>query len=654
MFCMVQMNGQTLKAYEKAGDEAMATQNYFGAYTYYKEGISIDTSVTRLKYKFGKAARQWLSYDEANEIFQKIDNKITSKLFSDFEYEWALTKITLGTYDEAIVLLKRYLKKSGIPQQSRKKAKKQLQACLNANQILKKPLDIDIKHLDKNINSPYSEFAAVEKDSILYFSALKFKSKSKEAYFSKILTTQNQEKARLAKKSINKPDLHNANVSFSQDGQFMYFTRCINLKEGGIRCEIYRRDLTEKRPKDELLPSTINLEGTTNTHPSIAFDENKKENVLFFVSDRVGGKGGLDIWMSTERKGKFTKPKNLGRNINTSGNEISPFFYNGSQELYFSSDEHIGLGGFDIYKTKKVNNTWQPPSNVGFPVNSSYNDTYYSLNENGANGYFSSNRKGSFSLSLRMCCYDIYTFQLKIEKEETIPNDTVLVQNELDTLKDFDAIINEELIEIKEKREEVTESFDDRLANMLPIALYFDNDKPDSKTLKTTTKKTYDKTYFEYYARKNTFVDEYTTGLESSLKSTVMYEVTDFFDYKVKAGYDKLALVTGLIATELQTGKQITIHIKGFTSPRASGDYNKNLSQRRISSVKNYFNQYEAGILLKYIKLGQLRVVELSFGETQSNTSISDDLKDRRNSIFSPSASLERRVEILQITTTNY
>ena len=205
MFCMVQMNGQTLKAYEKAGDEAMATQNYFGAYTYYKEGISIDTSVTRLKYKFGKAARQWLSYDEANEIFQKIDNKITSKLFSDFEYEWALTKITLGTYDEAIVLLKRYLKKSGIPQQSRKKAKKQLQACLNANQILKKPLDIDIKHLDKNINSPYSEFAAVEKDSILYFSALKFKSKSKEAYFSKILTTQNQEKARLAKKSINKP-----------------------------------------------------------------------------------------------------------------------------------------------------------------------------------------------------------------------------------------------------------------------------------------------------------------------------------------------------------------------------------------------------------------------------------------------------------------
>ena len=98
------MNAQTLKAYEKAGDEAMASQNYYSAYTYYKEGILIDTSVTRLKYKFGKAARQWLSYDETNETFQQIDNKTTSKLFPDFEYEWALTKMTLGEYDDAIVL----------------------------------------------------------------------------------------------------------------------------------------------------------------------------------------------------------------------------------------------------------------------------------------------------------------------------------------------------------------------------------------------------------------------------------------------------------------------------------------------------------------------------------------------------------------------
>ena len=82
-------------------------------------------------------------------------------------------------------------------------------------------------------------------------------------------------------------------------------------------------------------------------------------------------------------------------------------------------------------------------------------------------------------------------------------------------------------------------------------------------------------------------------------------------------------------------------------------DYNKNLSKRRISSVKNYLNQYEGSILLKYIKSGQLKLVELPFGETKSSTHISDDLKDRRNSIFSPSASSERRVEIVQITATN-
>lgn len=636
---------QTLKAYEKAGDEAMATQNYYGAYTYYKEAVIIDTSVTRLKYKFGKAARQWLSYDEANEAFQKIDNKNTSKLFPDFEYEWALTKMNLGEYNDAISLLKEYLKKGGIAQQNRKKAKTKLQACLNANKILENPIDVKIKHLDKNINSPYSEFAAIGKDSILYFSALKFKSKSKskEEYFSKILVSQNDEKVHLAKYGINKPDVHNANVSFSQDGKFMYFTRCTNLKEGGIRCKIYRRDLSEKRPKDELLPNNINLEGTTSTQPSIAFDEERGENILYFVSDRTGGKGGLDIWMSIERDGKFLNPKNLGKNINTIGNEISPFFHQESKKLFFSSDEHIGLGGFDIYETKKVNNSWLKPTNIGYPINSSYNDTYYSLDQNGTDGYFSSNRKGALSLTSRMCCYDIYSFKLKIAEELTVPNDTIFVQIDKDTLPDFD-------VAIEEKTEVIIETFDNKLAKLLPIALYFDNDKPDSRTLKTTTRKSYDETYFDYYERKDLFIKEYTTGLESSMKSTLTYEVSDFFDYKVKLGYDKLALVTGLLEAELKTGKQITIHIKGFTSPRASSDYNKNLSKRRISSVRNYLNQYNGGVLLNYVNSGQLKLLELPFGETKSSSNISDNLNDKRNSIFSPSASQERRVEIVQIT----
>jgi hypothetical protein len=433
----------------------------------------------------------------------------------------------------------------------------------------------------------------------------------------------------------------------------MYFTRCVNLKEGGIRCKIYRRDLTQKRPKDELLTNLINLEGTTSTHPSIAFDKKNKEDILFFVSDREGGKGGLDIWMSVERNGKFTKPKNLGKNINTSGNEISPFFHHKSEQLYFSSDEHIGLGGFDIYKTKKVNNAWEKPSNLGFPLNSSFNDTYYSLNENSLKGYFSSNRKGSLSLTSRMCCYDIYSFQIKrMETEEvTIPNDTVFVQNEVDTLKKVTVVKEDkEIIEIEGKTKRITESFDSKLAKILPISLYFDNDKPDSRSLSVISKKTYDETYIEYYARKEVFVEEYTAGLESSLKTSVRYEVEDFFDYKVKAGYNKLSLVTGLLAAELESGKQIEIHIQGFTSPRASSHYNENLSKRRISSVKNYLSQYQGGILLKYIKTDQLKVIELPFGETKSDINISDDLEDRKKSIFSLEASAARKVEILQIT----
>ena len=125
-----------------------------------------------------------------------------------------------------------------------------------------------------------------------------------------------------------------------------------------------------------------------------------------------------------------------------------------------------------------------------------------------------------------------------------------------------------------------------------------------------------------------------------------------FFDNKVQKGYDHLFLFSNILLKRLNDGDQVEIFLKGFTSPRAKTDYNLYLSKRRISCVRNHFKTYADGIFQTYLKSGQLIISEKPFGETTASQGISDDLDDQRNSIYSVEASVERRVEIVEIKRT--
>jgi len=99
-----------------------------------------------------------------------------------------------------------------------------------------------------------------------------------------------------------------------------------------------------------------------------------------------------------------------------------------------------------------------------------------------------------------------------------------------------------------------------------------------------------------------------------------------------------------------QIGNELyEIFIKGYTSPRAQSDYNLALGKRRVASARLHFEQWREGVLQPYINSGQLKIAEVSFGETRSATGISDDLTDERGSIYSPAAARERRVEIVSV-----
>ncbi len=133
----------------------------------------------------------------------------------------------------------------------------------------------------------------------------------------------------------------------------------------------------------------INKDGYSFGYPALSANG----QILYFASDMPGGQGGMDIWMCARSGDDWGIPQNLGKPINTPGDEISPFVA-ADGTLYFASDWHVGFGGLDLFFAKPNGKTFQQPQNMGVPVNSGYDDFCLVETSNGKHLYFTSNRPG--------------------------------------------------------------------------------------------------------------------------------------------------------------------------------------------------------------------------------------------------------------------
>ena len=183
----------------------------------------------------------------------------------------------------------------------------------------------------------------------------------------------------------------------------------------------------------------------------------------------------------------------------------------------------------------------------------------------------------------------------------------------------------------------------------LPVVLYYDNDRPNRRSISKTTKKTYSDTYFPYISRKEEFKTRFGKPLRGEAKVIADQNLEYFFEDDVKLGFNKLNQFFTSLEKELMKGKSVEISIKGFASPLASNTYNQALSQRRIKAVINEIHKFNNGSLVKFLFNEGLLIKDVSYGEESASKGISDDSRDRRNSIYSVDASKERRVEIINV-----
>ena len=188
------------------------------------------------------------------------------------------------------------------------------------------------------------------------------------------------------------------------------------------------------------------------------------------------------------------------------------------------------------------------------------------------------------------------------------------------------------------------------LDDLLPLTLYFDNDYPDPKSREITTGSNYEALYAAYYRKKREFMANYTEGVEIADIKPKTQEIVHFFDNELKGNYDTLGVFSETLIKYLQRNNTAVISIRGYASPLAATDYNINLGRRRVDCVMNHFATYRDGMLIRYIENGSLILKEVSFGEDKANSNISENPEDRKNSVYSPAASRERKVQIVKIT----
>ena len=621
----VNLKAQSQKQLVKNGDKLIEEfGDHYGASLWYKKALDIDSTYLDIVFKYAEALRGYNDYAKAESKYFYIYKKDRGRLFPLAPFWYSMMLKYNGKYADAKKSFKRAKRFFSKARKSYYylKIMNEIKSCEKAIKIMRDSIPVDIKNMGNEINTYSSELGGtLLNDSTVIYSSLR--DEKMEANYMVVDTSmylvrlfQGSKHGDLWKidtklgENINEPGYHIANGFLNSTGDVFYYNRCTR----DFNCRIFAINYTNGKWETPYEVENVNIDGYTTTQPSIAVVEGKE--ILLFSSNRPGGEGMKDLWFSRKAaNGKFQKPANLGNKINSIEDEITPFYNPKDSSLYFSSNWHYGLGGFDIFKAKTDFITFGKPENLGYPINTSTNDFYYNIRNNTA--LITSNRKGSYTKKGETCCNDIWVYEIP------------------DTIKPIYTTLEE-------------------LNRYLPVKLYFHNDHPNPRTTDTLTELNYMTTYKGYTRLYNEYKREFTMGLKGNFKEDALLDIEDLFTENIDKGASDLALFTPLLVKELEAGKTVTLTIKGFASPLSKSDYNVNLTLRRVSSLINYLSEYENGLMLPYINGtaengANLIFIKVPFGEYQSIKTISDDIKDQRNSIYSPGAAFERKIEIIAI-----
>ncbi|PTX22339.1 outer membrane protein OmpA-like peptidoglycan-associated protein [Pontibacter mucosus] len=432
------LSGCGASQYLSKGDKRFGQEEYERAIQFYMQALGKANNAGEVNYKIAEAYRRSNRLAAAEPYYKAAIDANYRKEDAYFYYPLALK--ANGKYEEALRRMGEYVKVANNPQ-LRSMALRELENMQQLNEILGQGERFKVESLEA-LNTDASEFGPYVQGNELIFASTRGPGKeylgNGEGFLDIYTTTLTDSAAEMGGavhkyESINSEDLHEAFATFTNDGAVMVFARGNEgTKKGRENVDLF---VTYRRANGWTEPKALSINDPEAWDSSPAFTPDGK--TLYFSSSRKGGLGGTDIYKSTlDDNGRFSKPENLGPEINTSGNEsfvsVGP-----DGTVYIASDGLPGLGNLDLFRIENGK-----PVNLGKPVNSPGDDFgMYFVNEQF--GFFSSNREGGkggddlyrFVRSDRKLVkffVDGTLYQLRegARQRTVVPNNTVILQDE--------------------------------------------------------------------------------------------------------------------------------------------------------------------------------------------------------------------------------
>ncbi|MBP6235269.1 MAG: OmpA family protein [Saprospiraceae bacterium] len=559
-------------------------------------------------------------YAKAEKTYDRVLKRDKRDEFFDIRLDYARAMKAQGKYKLALDEFNGFISTTE-SDSLRNEAKLELRGILLME---KYPENIEaaVSFAGESINSPSAESSpALYSDGTLYFSSMNAKTPTiidgeEGEYHAKIYSAARTPQGDFSKASaldeaINRIDFYNTGVSFSEDGQKMYFTRAKYNNNGVENSQIY----LSKRAGDKW-GSPYPIEALNNEFRSRHPYEGELfgRKVLYYISDMPGGYGGYDIYYSTITGDAYEKPVNLGEKINTPRNEMSPFYKDGA--LYFSSNGHPGMGGLDNFYTEWDGSKWSEVTNMGFNYNTSYDDSFLRFNQGGTAGYVVSNRTHKDKKKYKntdTCCDDIYMIQIR----DLVIELKTIVNNEKGPLEGA-------TVELFEGSKKVpVDSKTNFLSN--DFAFLLDSDKSYKAYI---TREGYYTDSISFNT--NGIFDDYTVSKTVTLKAKpeapkrivsrnepilLKSIFFDLADDKIRPDAEP---DLEYLKTLMDKYPDMVIELSSHTDSRGDNEYNKKLSQRRANSTKAWL--VEEGVEAARIKA-------VGYGETKLLNKCKDKVK---------------------------
>ena len=571
-------SNKALKIYNE-GVSAYEFLDYEKAENCFKEAISIDQKFFEAYMMLGELMTKKRKFTEASSNY-KTAVKIDSLFFKPVFFSLANAEMMSGDYYNALIHFNVYLHQTGMSEKNRTFAAKSVKNCEFALNAMKNPVSFDPVSAGSSINTKDDEYwpsITADGQTLMFTRQSTFLDNSsrsvqvQEDFYISYYSDNEWQKAFNAGAPLNTRQNEGAQT-LSSNGNYMFFTACD--RPGGLgSCDIYFSSFSEgKWTEPSNLGSPVNT-SYWESQPSISADG----KTLFFSSSRPGGFGGKDLWFSKlNNKNLWTVPVNMGKTINTDGDEMSPFIHFDGKTLYFASDGRVGMGGFDIYMTRmNADSTWTEPQNLGYPINT-YNDEMGLIIESGGQkAYFSSIRDKSNGK-------DIFTFNLY---ESVRPNPVSYMKGKVydkETGKLLKA--DYELINLSTGKVTIKSSTD--VTGNFLVCL------PSGYNYGINVSKTGYLFYSEnfMFEGQHTVAEPYIKKIilnpikvgEKMQLSNVFYEI-DSWQLKEES----LSELNNLVSLLLDN-KNLKIEIGGYTDSTGSAEYNQVLSEKRALSVVNY------------------------------------------------------------------